>query len=174
MKPPSPRGFTLIEVVIALFVVALGIGALLTTLVSSADSLGRLRDKSMAEWIALNRISEVRLARRTPATGITTGRIDDYGGRPWTWQQTVSDPGIAGMLRIDVSVAVAGDRDAAPAAASRDDTAQREFRGVATAYGFFGTAVGQATGNSPEWSVGTMPKPPGTPDDGKPDTGPKK
>ena len=59
----SRRGFTLIEVIIALFVVALGIGALLTTLVSSADSLGRLRDKSMAEWIALNRISEVRLSR---------------------------------------------------------------------------------------------------------------
>src|SRR6478735_10354170 len=124
MKPPSPRGFTLIEVVIALFVVALGIGALLTTLVSSADSLGRLRDKSMAEWIALNHISEVRLARRTPAAGITSGRIDDYGGRPWAWQQTVSDPGIAGMLRIEVSVALADGTDAAAAPVPSGDEAQ--------------------------------------------------
>jgi len=173
MKHSPPCGFTLIEVVIALFVVAIGIGALLTTLVSSADTLGRLRDKSMAEWIALNRISEVRLARRTPATGVTTGKVDDYGGRPWTWQQTVSDPGIAGMLRIDVSVALAGDGDAPPAATSPTDAAQREFRGVATAYGFFGTAVGQATGNDPDWSIAATPKPPGTPDE-KPDMGPKK
>jgi len=172
----SRRGFTLIEVIIALFVVALGIGALLTTLVSSADSLGRLRDKSMAEWIALNHISEVRLARRTPATGVTSGRIDDYGGRPWAWQQTVSDPGVAGMLRIEVSVALAdgaNSADATPAtvAANPDDAAQSAFRGIATAYGFYGTAVGQATGNNPDWSIAAAGKPPGGQDDGKPDTG---
>jgi general secretion pathway protein I len=168
----SRRGFTLIEVIIALFVVALGIGALLTTLVSSADSLGRLRDKSMAEWIALNHISEVRLSRRTPATGITSGKVDDYGGRPWTWQQTVSDPGIAGMLRIDVSVALAeGSDTAAPAAAATPgESGQDTFRGIATAYGFYGTAVGQATGNNPEWSS-TGANPPGSPDDGKPEPG---
>ena len=44
------------------------------------------------------------------------------------------------------------------------------FRGIATAYGFFGTAVGQSTGNNPDWSVAAA-KPPGGPDDGKPDTG---
>jgi len=160
------RGFTLIEVIIALFVVALGIGALLTTLVSSAESVGRLRDKSMAEWIALNRISEVRLKGGRPDTGVTNGTID-YAGRPWIWQQAVTDPGMAGMLRIDVRVALSDGRKLSTA------TAQSEFPGIATAYGFIGTSVGQATGIDPDWSLAATAKPPGTPDGSKPDTGAK-
>jgi general secretion pathway protein I len=174
------RGFTLIEVVIALFVVALGIGALLNTLVSSAESVGRLRDKSLAEWIALNRISEVRLKGGKPDTGVTNGTID-YAGRPWIWQQAVTDPGMAGMLRIDVRVALSDGRklSTATAVAASADAAQSEFPGIATAYGFIGTSVGQATGIDPDWSIAAAAKPPGAPgapgapDGGKPDAGTK-
>ena len=41
------RGFTLIEVLVALLVVALGMGALLTTIASSAETVGRLRDSRL-------------------------------------------------------------------------------------------------------------------------------
>lgn len=152
MNRRTGRGFTLIEVIIALFVVALGIGALLAALVSSADSLGRLRDKSLAEWIALNRISEVRLGGRKPTAGITTGSIE-YGGRPWSWQQTISDPGLAGMLRIDVQVAPSTGGGARPATAASPEAARRAFPAIATAYGFVGTSVAQATGIDPDWSL---------------------
>ena len=163
------RGFTLIEVIIALFVVALGIGALLTTLASSADSLGRLRDKSMAEWIALNRISEVRLTGRKPSTEATSGTVE-YGGRSWAWLQTVSDPGIAGMLRIDVQVAPAESGKAPAVIATNAEQARRDFGGIATAYGFFGTAVAQASGIDPDWSVAAAGPPAGPP--GGPPAGP--
>jgi general secretion pathway protein I len=154
------RGFTLIEVIIALFVVALGIGALLSALVSSADSLGRLRDKSMAEWIALNRISEVRLSGRKPTAGVTSGSVE-YGGRPWSWQQIVSDPGLAGMLRIDVQVAPSSENIRPSAAATSPEAARRAFPGVATAYGFIGTAVAQATGIDPDWGLAAAANPGG-------------
>ena len=39
------RGFTLIEVLVALIIVALGMGALMSALTSSADSVQRLREK---------------------------------------------------------------------------------------------------------------------------------
>lgn len=160
MNRRAPRGFTLIEVIIALFVVALGIGALLSTLVSSADSLGRLRDKSLAEWIALNRISEVRLSGRKPTAGVTAGSIE-YGGRNWSWQQVVTDPGMAGMLRIDVRVAPSAEGAPRPAAAVTSEAAQRAFPAIATAYGFIGTAVGPATGIDPDWSLAAAPNPGG-------------
>jgi general secretion pathway protein I len=122
-------GFTLIEVMIALFVIALGIGALLVTITASADNIGHLRSKSFAEWVALNRISEVRLALAKPAVGVITGN-SEFAGTRWQWKQTVSDPGQAGILRIDVAVA-----------------------SLADAYGFIGTAVAPPSGVDPDWSL---------------------
>lgn len=145
-----PRGFTLIEVLIALFVIALGMGALLTTLTSSADATAHLREKSLAEWIALNHISEVRLANRRPSTGTTTGTVD-YAGRKWRWQQTVNDPGIAGILRIDVLVAPQTE------AATVDADPKATFPALGRAIGFLGTAVAPALGNLPDWSLSAAP-----------------
>lgn len=149
------RGFTLIEVVIALFVIALGMGALLATIVSAADNAGHLRDKSLAEWIALNHISEVRLASTKPATGVTNGEVE-FAGTKWRWQQTVSDPGMAGILRIDVSVAHADDATrAAPSRAVQPDASAStpDFPALTTAYGFVGTRVAAPSGIDPDWSL---------------------
>lgn len=160
MKPqrnPAARGFTLIEVLIALLVVALGIGSLLTTLASSADNVGHLRDKSFAEWVALNRISEVRLAIARPGPGTSTGETE-YAGVKWRWRQVVADQGMAGMLRIDVSVARADSTSAEAAAKSSAASdpaspAANNFNSLTTAYGFLGTAVAPASGIDPDWSV---------------------
>jgi general secretion pathway protein I len=144
------RGFTLIEVVVALFVIAIGIGALLTTLASSADSVGHLRDKSFAEWIALNRISELRLASVRPGPGTTQGEAE-YARMKWRWRQQISDQGMAGIWRIDVSVGRAGN---VPQEAGKDDV---QF--LTTAYGFLGTAAAAPSGIDPDWSLASLPVP---------------
>ena len=147
----SQHGFTLIEVLVAVIVVALGIGALLVTLVSSADSVTRLREKSFAEWIALNRIAETRLSRTRPDVGTTDGELD-YAGFRWQWRQEITDPGQAGILRVDVSVARLAAR--APEPASRTDPDKKaEFPAIATAYGFIGTAIARGNGIDPDWSL---------------------
>jgi general secretion pathway protein I len=150
-------GFTLIEVMIAMFVIALGVGALLATLTSSADAAAHLREKSLAEWIALNRVSEVRLGNTRPGAGTTNGTVE-YAGRTWRWQQTVNDPGIAGILRLDVMVAppAADGQAAAPA------DAKSSFPALGRAIGFIGTAVAPGNGNIPDWSVAAAPAGPGT------------
>lgn len=143
----AARGFTLIEVLIALLVVALGIGALLTTISSSADTVGRLRDKSFAQWIALNQIALLRLSGEAPAVGISTGDMD-FGGTHWKYQQEVTDPGIAGILRVDVRVArqVAGK---STTTVMGDDA----FPAIGTGYGFVGSAVMRSSGIDPDWSL---------------------
>ena len=146
-------GFTLIEVIIALFVIALGVGALLATLTSSADAAAYLREKSLAEWIALNRVSEVRLGNARPSAGTTTGTVE-YAGRTWRWQQTVNDPGIAGILRLDVMVAPQG---AAGQPAAGD--AEEAFPALGRAIGFIGTAVARGNGYMPDWSLKSAPAP---------------
>ncbi|HTX25291.1 MAG TPA: type II secretion system minor pseudopilin GspI [Steroidobacteraceae bacterium] len=98
-----PRGFTLIEVLVALAIVAIGMAAVLRTLGSAADTAVYLRDKTFAEWIALNQLAQTRLNTQLPAIGTTDGELD-YAGRHWRWRQDVSDGGFPGILRIDVSV----------------------------------------------------------------------
>lgn len=157
------RGFTLIEVMVALIVVALGIGALLVTLTSSADSVGYLRNKSLAEWVALNRISEVRLSGAKLATGVTRGAVDDYAGSSWSWEQEISDPGMAGMLRIEVRVAQ-GVVSSSAAASAGEGAGRQRFPALATAFGFSGTAISQPSGFEPDWSLAGAKDPAGAGD----------
>jgi len=96
-------GFTLIEVLVALAIVTFGMAALLSTLSSSADGASWQRDKTFAEWVALNRLAEVRLAQQRPSTGKSDGEVE-LAGRKWKWSQEVVETDIQGMLRIDVSV----------------------------------------------------------------------
>jgi len=146
--PRRPRGFTLVEVLIAVLVVALGIGALLTTLASSADTVGRLRDKSFAQWIALNQIATLRLSGNQPVVGVTHGTLD-YAGGHWQWEQEISDPGVDGILRVDVRVApqVPGKELAA------DQPADQPMHSVGTAFGFLSTSVERPNGRDPDWSI---------------------
>ncbi|HEY4339618.1 MAG TPA: type II secretion system minor pseudopilin GspI [Steroidobacteraceae bacterium] len=100
----AQRGFTLIEVLIALVIVALGMSALLETLGSAADTSTWLREKTFAQWIGLNQIETLRLTGTMPTNGTTDGELD-YAGRHWRWRQVVSsDLGIPGVMRIDVKV----------------------------------------------------------------------
>ncbi|MGC1458703.1 MAG: type II secretion system minor pseudopilin GspI [Steroidobacteraceae bacterium] len=99
----AQRGFTLIEVLVALVIVALGMSALLETLGSAADTATWLRDKTFAEWIGFNRLATLRLTGTLPAEGTSDGELD-YAGRHWRWRQVVSAMGFPGLFRVDVLV----------------------------------------------------------------------
>ena len=60
MSRRGSRGFTLVEVLVALMVVAMGLAALMVAVSGTARTSGYLRDKTLAQWMALNRLSEVR------------------------------------------------------------------------------------------------------------------
>ncbi len=148
----NARGFTLIEVMVALFIIALGIGALMTTLVSAADTVGYLRDKSFAQWIALNRLSELRLSTGRHEAGVSRDAVE-FAGQQWVYEQQIGDAGIPGLLRVDVRVARApsgADADAAaPAIAAGDDA---QFHSLGSAVGFIGTTPMRGSGLSPDWN----------------------
>lgn len=137
------RGFTLLEVLVALVIVAFGMGALMATLTSAATSVERLRDRSFAEWVALNRISEVRLGKSAPTKGKTSGETQ-MGGQKWQWTQEIDDANFPSMLRIDVRV-------------SRQGAKASESIELASAQGFLGLAgtLSRNTGTytDADWSM---------------------
>jgi general secretion pathway protein I len=104
----SARGFTLLEVLIALAIVAMSVGALLGTVTSSASNVIYLKDKTLAEWVALNRLTELRIDKNMPDMGKRTGNTV-MGGMRWEWQEEVSELPIEGLFRIEVRAHATGE-----------------------------------------------------------------
>ena len=103
-----PEGFTLIEVMVALAVVALALPALLFTLSQHIDGAAYLRDKSMAHAVAANKLSEVRiltLARGDLLKGRESGVVT-MGERDWYWwmESKVTEVPLFYRLQIDVAL----------------------------------------------------------------------
>jgi type II secretion system protein I len=106
-------GFTLLEVLVALVVVVLGMSALLETLTQSARNIAALRERTVAEWIALNQLALTRLNLNAPGIGVTSGVVQNCANGDWSWQQRVSPvAAIPGLLSITVSVRRTGNATA--------------------------------------------------------------
>ncbi len=103
------RGFTLLEVLIALTILAVAIGALVQSSVAHTRNATYLRDRTFALWVAENLLTEWQLAESWPGLGKRSGDTE-FAGQRWYWDrevQKVEDP----MLRR-VDLRVRRDRDA--------------------------------------------------------------
>ena len=110
MKCRTSRGFTLLEVMVALTIVALSLTAVAASMSQMINSARTMRDRTYASWIAQNRIAEIRLAPATPDVGASNGEVQ-YANVDWTWRAVVSETGVDDLYRIDVSVSFAGSDD---------------------------------------------------------------
>jgi general secretion pathway protein I len=137
---PRTRGFTLVEVLVALMVVAMGLAALMIAVSGTARTSGYLRDKTLAQWMALNRLSEVRLNLNKFGQNTDTGEIN-FANRTWHYDTRYFDTSIATMKRVVVRV-YAGD-------------AKTKGNPLAESTGFLGSSIGTAGLSNIDWTVGS-------------------
>jgi general secretion pathway protein I len=100
------RAFTLIEVMVALAVVAVALPALLLTISQQLDGLRYLEDRSHAQWVAANRLAELRLisqARGRLQTGLISGS-EELVGREWYWWSEGEETAVPGFFRYEILV----------------------------------------------------------------------
>ncbi len=97
------RGFTLLEVLIALVVVSLALLALTRTAAMQISSFDGLRERTLAGWVAANVLSETRIATPLPPVGKRDGRTR-LGNRDWRWSLEVKATDDPEMRRLDVIV----------------------------------------------------------------------
>lgn len=104
---PASAGFTLIEVMVALAVVAIALPALLTSLYLHVDNTGYLRDKSLAQMVASNKLEELRIvsrARQSLLQGRDSGQ-STMVDREWYWSLESQATPVQGFSRIKIEVA---------------------------------------------------------------------
>lgn len=97
------RGFTLIEVLVALAILALTAAAVSRQTTQVIGDLRRLEDKSLAFWIADNELTRMQVQERWPATGNRSHYVD-WSGRRWLVTVAVSATPNVDIRRIDVAV----------------------------------------------------------------------
>jgi general secretion pathway protein I len=102
------QGFTLLEVLIALAVLALALTAVISAGSGYARSASDLRDKTLALWVAHNRLAEIDLQPTWPQTGDSSDDVT-MGGTTWTWHARVSGSQDPTLRRIDIYVVKKGD-----------------------------------------------------------------
>lgn len=84
------RGFTLLEVLVALTIISLSLGALISTSGSHASSAGYLKQKTIAHWVAMNEITKLQVEQAWLGKGDTRGSTQ-MAGAEWYWTRTVKE-----------------------------------------------------------------------------------
>ena len=100
---PRTRGFTLLEVLIALVVLALSLGAVIKATGDYTNNQSWLRDRTMATWVARNVLVEFQLEGDWPGVGERKGTLE-MGNREWRWLARISQTEEEQLRRLDVDV----------------------------------------------------------------------
>lgn len=96
-------GFTLLEVLVALAILAITMAAVSRTASSSIHHVEALRTRVIADWVAQNRLAQHQARGDWPAPGIQTGE-EAQAGQTYPWQEEVIATPNPTMRRIIVSV----------------------------------------------------------------------
>jgi general secretion pathway protein I len=110
------RGFTLVEVMVALAIVAIALPAVLVSLYQQIDDTAYLRDKTIAQMVAANKLAEMRLviaSTRVLNAGKDSG-IAPMADREWHWWVETIPAEAPKFFRIEIRVALAEDQQAQP------------------------------------------------------------
>jgi general secretion pathway protein I len=99
-------GFTLLEAMVALVIVALGMMAVNGQLNRYVVAAGFVEDKTLASWIATNEITALSVGQTWPDLGSHDKDVD-FAARKWRCHIVISATDVTNLHRVDVSVTLA-------------------------------------------------------------------
>jgi general secretion pathway protein I len=97
-------GFTLVEILVALAIVAVALAAGMRALAQSADGASALKARTLALWVAQNRLANAQLANPWPGAGTNEGSAVQAGTR-FLWRESVSGTPNPAFRKVEIVVA---------------------------------------------------------------------
>ncbi|MES9992759.1 MAG: type II secretion system minor pseudopilin GspI [Candidatus Thiodiazotropha sp.] len=97
------RGFTLLEILIALAILAIAFASIITVAANQATNVGYLRDKTLAHWVALNQLTEIQVSKEWLPTGKQQGD-EEMGLHKWHWRRVVTKTPDDRVRQVEITV----------------------------------------------------------------------
>lgn len=97
------QGFTLLEVLVAMVIFGTTVTFLLQNLNEQQRAHSEIGIKTVAHWVAMNKMAETRMQKSWPNIGVTRGEIE-MRHRKWYWLQTVSKTTEKQLRQIEIEV----------------------------------------------------------------------
>ncbi len=104
MNSRLKRGFTLIEVLLALSIIAIALTALLKATAQNVSNTQRIKEKSISHWIAMQAVAMVQTdIVQIPASQEIT-KVTSMLGQRWYWRAKLSPTPIKSLQQITISL----------------------------------------------------------------------
>ncbi len=100
----NQRGFTLIEIMVALSILAISMVAIYKSVAGYVNNAGYLEQRTFAQWAAVNVADEMRLRSPWPDLGKSDGELVGFAGHDWFWHVQVLKNEAAWMRTVEVKV----------------------------------------------------------------------
>lgn len=91
------------EILVALTILAIALAAVITLASNQALNTTHLRDKTLAHWVAMNKITELQLSDEWPAKGEKEGK-EQMGLHEWYWVRTITETPDERVRQVDIAV----------------------------------------------------------------------
>lgn len=103
--PRSQKGFTLLEILVALAVLSIALMAALKSSGAAIRNTTALKERTLANWVMVNRVAELELDKNWIELGTTQGKAL-MAGQTWYWvisTEKTPDPDIR-MAEVSVGL----------------------------------------------------------------------
>ena len=107
----SGKGFTLIELVVALAVLAIGMTAVLHSTSQSGHAGLFLKERTIAHWVASNQAARLSIDKEWPEPGTTTG-TEIMAKQTWHWEAQVQNTVVPELRLVTIRVSLDGEEKA--------------------------------------------------------------
>lgn len=104
IKLNHPDGFTLIEVLIALAVIAIALAALIKASAQDVAHTAQIKDKSISHWVEMQGITAIQLGLIPTQPNQEISQVTKMLGQRWYWRATVTPISIKNTQQISISV----------------------------------------------------------------------
>ncbi|MET0065193.1 MAG: type II secretion system minor pseudopilin GspI [Candidatus Thiodiazotropha sp.] len=96
-------GFTLLEILIALAILAIAFASIISVASNQSVNVAYLRDKTLAHWVAMNQMTTLQVGSKWPDTGIQRGD-EEMGLHKWHWVREVEKTPDERVRKVEIRV----------------------------------------------------------------------